>query len=294
MGRNSWINKSEFVVGLVILLILSWSMATGATPMSFHADRLSDTKIQFDNLELTIPAGASDQEMTVEHDDETYLNQFQLPFGFRKVSKPFLFGPHGMKFGNNKFLQAKIKIDEASLPPGYSFQSVKLYYINRETKRLELVAEQQIDPGTVTLEAKLKHFSSYVIGITPGWDGNGINPFMDYIHDGETSVTVNGLKHIVLKKIVSLQGRNGFDLNLVSMIYPFTNNPFTLSNMWYLGATYYDFNNKRLYFPNGSSYDANVTSGTSIDYGDVVFQVLKYQHYPDNYIKKRHANSNRQ
>ena len=50
-------------------------------------------------------------------------------------------------------------------------------------------------------------------GVSSSWDGNGINPFMDYVHNGDESVALYGLElNIFYTMLVSFKGR-GMDLN---------------------------------------------------------------------------------
>jgi RHS repeat-associated protein len=257
--RNKWLKIGILLIAVSILIISGLlSGAIRAEAKSFKPDPTRDTVLQLADLQLTIPAGATNREISVCQDD-TELNGIQLPYGFKAISKPYRFGPDGLKFPQNKNLLALIKIDLAALPEGYSLNLVKLYYINHETGRLEVVPDQRMNQETSTLEANLRHFSSYIAGVAPGWDGNGLNSYFDYINHGEESVLLYGSRPNVLSRMFSLAGRGGMDLNL-DRAYSFTGveptNPFFISNRWYWALLYYDIHNSKLYFPGGASYSA--------------------------------------
>jgi RHS repeat-associated protein len=60
---------------------------------------------------------------------------------------------------------------------------------------------------------KIRHFSDYVLGISAGWDGAGLNPFTDYITQGIETVNVYGHYDPQIRlKVYSIKGR-GMDLN---------------------------------------------------------------------------------
>jgi YD repeat-containing protein len=258
---------------IVILVLVTWgwfSSEAQAEGKTLKPDLIRDTVLQLADLQVQIPAGATDREISVSQDDAE-LTDIQLPYGFKALSKPYRFSPDGLKFQSEKNLLARINIDPAALPEGYSPDQVKLYYINHETRKLEVVPGQRINQETSTLEVKLQHFSSYVAGVAPGWDGNGLNPYMDYVSHGEENVLLCSLKPTVLSRMHSIPGRGGMDLNL-DRAYSFTgvdpSNPFFISNCWYWAMLYYDYDNSKLYFPGGASYTApNYSSG---EYGDCV------------------------
>jgi len=193
-------------------------------PQAHQAVRMS-----LADLEVEIPAGAAEQEISVETvaDD---LAGITKPRGFRAVGNIIRFGPHGMRFQKGKELRFRLKV-------AGEIQNARLYYINREKRRLEAV-ESRFDRNTRTLEAKLRHFSEYVPGVTPGWDGNGINPFVDIIN-GEETVQTATKKLMVRSNVLSLPGRG---LNTVLTRATSENPPeyLKISDHWYWDLPYYD------------------------------------------------------
>ncbi|HEX3045995.1 MAG TPA: FG-GAP-like repeat-containing protein, partial [Bacillota bacterium] len=102
---------------------------------------------------------------------------------------------------------------------------------------------------------------SWVPGVTPGWDGNGLAPFMDYVTQGEESVALNGLKLVINSPVLSLPGR-GMDLNLGWVYGPVDHsNPYKMFDRWYWDLPHYykspnDFSllGGSLTLPGGASY----------------------------------------
>ncbi|MCL6590304.1 MAG: hypothetical protein K6U80_10160, partial [Firmicutes bacterium] len=253
------------------------------TEKIFKADLQHETKVTFNNLEITVPAGALETEtdLSVSWGDPDYTG-IQKPWGFMAISKPFQFGPHGTRFKEGKPLKFKLKINPEDLPPGYSLYNARLFYINRELGRLEPVAGQSINPQTGILEAPFEHFSEYVPGVTSLWDGNGLNPFMDFISNGEEHVLVNGRQLSILSPVYSLKGR-GLDLNLerAYSLGPITSNwdsPFSISTNWYWSGIYVWGN--KLYMPGGASYRIPATSTSS----RIISEGTSFEVYRDNGI----------
>ena len=91
---------------------------------------------------------------------------------FRQWELPYRFGPHGLKFSKEKALKVRITVKQYRNPEGYSTDSLKLYYINRESGRLEKVDRQRLDLiNNEDLKPDLTHFSDYVVGsqLKLGW-----------------------------------------------------------------------------------------------------------------------------
>ncbi|TCL65253.1 YD repeat-containing protein, partial [Hydrogenispora ethanolica] len=253
--------KPTMKILLVIILLLGGiyyatpSLASPGEMRTFKLEKGRSGHVNFYGLEMDIPAGATDKELSVGWGDPD-LTQIQVPFGFRPVSQPYRFGPHGLKFQRGKAPIVRLKINADSLREGDSFRSVRLYYINREEKRLELTKNQQIDPVTGNIEAELDHFSEYVLGISSNWDGNGFCSNMDYVSDGEEHVLLNGLKLNILSPVFPLSGRGkmGFDLVRVYKGGGIdSSNPFYIAQGWYWAMPY--IYKERLYLANGASYD---------------------------------------
>jgi RHS repeat-associated protein len=272
----------KFLRNLVLIMIITITLGViqvspaqaDSLKKQFRLDKTRETKVSFDNLELTIPAGASQEEMSLEWGDDNLVG-ITLPHGFHALSKPFRFGPHGLQFTQDKEPQIKLKLDQNQA-------LVKLYYINRETKRLELVTEQQIDPSGY-LVAKLKHFSDYVPGVTPAWDGNGIVPYMDYVTNGDESINIFQLNLSINSKVFSLPGRGGMDLNLQ---FSYKNSPyydsskFNICSQWYWSMTHYDVDvqgNGKVYLPNGAAYAIPTWQYSYNCYYNGLYQTYRYE-----------------
>jgi hypothetical protein len=68
---------------------------------------------------------------------------------------------------------------------------IMTYYVNREKGILEAVPSRIVAArtgGDIRIEADIAHFSDYTIGVDNGWDGSGLDGFMDYMHSGNVSV----------------------------------------------------------------------------------------------------------
>jgi hypothetical protein len=217
---------------LLILLPVFPFIIQGREGIQFSAATSKTTTVQYGDLELTIPAGAAAQPMTVASTGLN-LNDIKKPYGVIILGPTYCFGPDRLVFGTGKSLGFKLKINSSMIPKGYSPASVKLFYINRQLGRLEEVRDQNINWQTGVLEAKLPHFSEYVPGIIPNWSGTGLNPWIDYISKGEENVCLNGLKLSINSQVLSLPGR-GLDLKLNrvynnSYTYNYRNDPFSIS-----------------------------------------------------------------
>lgn len=57
-------------------------------------------------------------------------------------------------------------------------------------------------------------------GVATSWDGSGLNPFQDYIHNGEEHILINSLKVASLHKFYSVKGRGiNFDFAFANTLY---------------------------------------------------------------------------
>jgi len=184
-------------------------------------------RLNLADLEVEIPAGAAEQEISVET-VEADLAGITKPRGFRAVGNIIRFGPHGMRFQKGKELRFRLKV-------AGEMQNARLYYINREKRRLEAV-ESRFDRASGVMEAKLGHFSDYVPGVTPGWDGNGIDPFFDITH-GEETVQTASLKLSVRSNVLSLPGR-GLNFTLTRATSEYAPEHLKISDHWYWDLPY--------------------------------------------------------
>ncbi len=218
----------------------------------FRADKDRTTKVVFNEMEIEVPAGAAEEELSVEWGNPE-LTGIKKPYGFKAIGRPYRFGPHGKKFAKGKHLKIRLNIQQLAGDNSYYTDDVQLYYINREKGRLEEVIGQKIDPVTYILEAPVRHFSEYVPGITTGFDDVGFEPYKDYVNNGEEKVSIGGLKLTIVSDIISLGekgsqlrlGRvywdNGLSIEKNSADYDFIgykkggvayNNPFAISKRW--------------------------------------------------------------
>jgi len=184
-------------------------------------------RLNLADLEVEIPAGAAEQEISVETVTDD-LAGITKPRGFRAVGNIIRFGPHGMRFREGKELRFRLKVTG-------DHQNARLYYINRQTNRLEAV-DSKFDRASGVMEAKLRHFSDYVPGVTPGWDGNGINPFFD-ITNGEETVQTTSLKLSVRSNVLTLPGR-GLNFTLTRATSENAPEHLKISDHWYWDLPY--------------------------------------------------------
>ena len=292
----------KFLRNFTLIMIITFTLGimqnspvqADSMKKSFRPDKTMETKVSFDNLELTVPAGVVNVPMTVERDVDLNLNGFERPSGLKVISELYKFGPRGLKFLPDKPLVGRFKIDPTTLPLGASLSIVRLYYINQDTKKLEVVEEQQIDQETGILEAKIRHFSTYVTAITVIWNGDGVNPFYDYVHHGDEHVSVYNQLLSVVSPVISLPGRGGLDLNLSRTYCPanyidnirgnININPFSISPSWSWAETYFDPMNQVLYLKDGTSYNIPViaagwtTPPVTYDYGSVKFIACQFNY----------------
>lgn|GEM_PF-1143410 len=231
-------NRRRSIFAIIVMgLVLSFCFQVWAKHDEGHYGRKTVrpsltqmTRFSLGDSEFVIPASATDREISVEM-VEPDLEGIRKPFGFRAVSKVYRFGPHGLKFSRGREIEFNIKLSEEN-------QKAKLYYINRETQCLERVDAQNIDQKNRVLKGKLKHFSEYVLGITPGWDGNGIIPFFDITHGDET-VQILTLNLIVRKNIISLPGR-GLNFTLARVYSARPVSVLKVDENWYWDLPYTD------------------------------------------------------
>jgi RHS repeat-associated protein len=221
------LNLAGWISLLGILLTISPALAApergeAGNRRSIRPQAHQAVRMSLNDLEIEIPAGAAEQEISVETvaDD---LAGITKPRGFRAVGNIIRFGPHGMRFREGKELRFRLKVTG-------DHQNARLYYINRQTNRLEAV-DSKFDRASGVMEAKLRHFSDYVPGVTPGWDGNGINPFFDITH-GEETVKVPDRTLSVRSTVLSLPGR-GINFNLVRATSEYPLECLKISDNWY-------------------------------------------------------------
>jgi hypothetical protein len=187
----------------------------------------------FHNLELTVPPGASHEEMSVSWGDPD-LTGIEIPFGVKLFSQyPYRFSPSGLKFSNEEKLRFCLKWDPLQYPGGFP-SGLQLYYLNRESRKLELVPGG-INEQTGDFEAEISHFSEYVPGITGNWLGDSLNPYADYVHAGEEHVGISNLSLIINSTVYSLPLRGGTQLNFTRVFRNqyMADNLFSISNNWY-------------------------------------------------------------
>lgn len=210
-------------------------------------------RVRFHELELEVPNNSSGEELSVGYGADNELSGIRVPRGFRALSRPYQFGPDGMRFKPGNLLKCRFKITPEMLPGGYQAEQVRLYYINRDSKRLEPVYDYVLHQDG-TFEAGIQHFSSYVPGVVPDWDGEGIAPYMDYINNGEESVSTCGLKLNILAPIYSLPGRGGLNFNLSRSYNPdaSTYDPFYICDNWNFDMLYYFQGG--IHIPGGGTY----------------------------------------
>ncbi len=254
--RIWWIALLCFVMISVIGVQMSWAEA----PQTFRGQKSKATKVSFRDMEIEVPAGADEATMTIENGDAD-LTGISKPRNFVMIGKPYRFGPHGKRFNKSNEIIARLPYDA----PG-----VRLYYINREKKQLEKVVGQRVNQQTQKLEAKLHHFSDYVLGISYGWDD--LTPFSSFIQNGEEKVETKNLVYTISSSIITLPGRGGktFDLRRSWRAgSSYSNNPFSIGATWNIAATPYWFNGN-IYLPSGECYDVisacenGIVSGISI------------------------------
>ena len=91
------------MVGVFAALLLVFLFATHFTVGAFRevktlvADDHQQKMVQFNNLQLIVPAGATKGKISVGWGDQN-LRGIKLPYGFKALSRPYRFGPHGLKF----------------------------------------------------------------------------------------------------------------------------------------------------------------------------------------------------
>ena len=178
--RIWWIALVCFVMISLIGVQMSWAEA----PQTFRGQKSKATKIHFREMEIEVPAGSDEATMTIENGAED-LSGIKKPKDFIMIGKPYRFGPHGKNFKKDKEPYIKIKLDQNIGVSSYLRQYIRLYYIDRDNKRVRLVPEVTLDVKNGILQGKLKHFSEYVPGIIAGWDEANLNPFTDFINNGE-------------------------------------------------------------------------------------------------------------
>jgi YD repeat-containing protein len=220
--------------GLVGALTFCAGMTAIASPEGVMLKRSAyeDSVTQFNRFKITVPAGAADREITVT-EVEPDLKGIRQPFNFKPVSKMFRFGPHGMKFSKGKELRFNLKLEAGQ-------EGARLYYINREKGRLDLVEGQSHRSKTNRLEARLRHFSDYIAGIESGWDGNGINPFSDYVTNGEETVSIASRKLQIRSNVITWKGPGGVEFNLTRAYGKCGVDELKISDDWYWDIPYFN------------------------------------------------------
>jgi YD repeat-containing protein len=128
--------------------------------------------------------------------------------------------------------------------------------INIGLRNLKQFAEKIFLYGSIFILLLTFTIPTHAATIEPQWNGDGLNPFIDFVNSGEENISIYGLSPTILSMVKSLQGRGRLDLNLkrsFSITIDKTN-PFAISEHWYWAMLYLDFVNYKLYFPDGDSY----------------------------------------
>lgn len=224
------------IVLTVLTSLFTLTADARAEGKRFRPDKNRATRVTFDQMELEVPAGAAEEELFVEWGDPD-LTGIRKPYGFRMIGRPYQFGPHGQEFAKDKPLKATIKVERNDLTKAEQSKIIRLFYINREEMRLEEV-KHKYDRNTGILQANISHFSDYVLGITAGWDGNGINPFFD-ISNGEETVSTTSLSLSIRSTVLSLPGR-GLNFNLIRASSENPIEALKISDNWYWDLPYVD------------------------------------------------------
>ena len=259
----------SFIITLLLILgCFSGLAAATVVTQTVNPDPSQTTYFTSDDLNLEVPAGATDQTITItEHDPD--LNGIKLPYGFQPIGKEFDFGPSGLQFPQDKLLKARFNLKKL-LPTRVNPNAVRLYYLNREKGILELVPEQQLDADG-NLVAHLAHFSSYIPAVNSPWNGDGINPFMDYVHEGEEHDNVYTLTDSIIATVYQLKGRGGMDLKLAMAYHSVIPNgdqadPLYICSGWHWDLPHVNSSNgtfDMLYLPGGTSFTTSGSNKTS-------------------------------
>ena len=251
--RIWWIALVCFVMISIIGVQMSWAEA----PQTFRGQKSKATKVAFRDMEIEVPAGVDEDELTVQNSDVD-LATIRKPRNFVMIGKPYRFGPDGKKFRKDRGLIGKISVTE---------RLAKLYYINYEKRQLEEVPDQKYNTKQKKLVVKFRHFSDYVLGVTSGWDGNGLTPFSNFIDNGDEKVETKNCRLFISSLIASIPGR-GFDLNLRRTYQmggdSISRYPLAISGGWRLALTPFLFLGK-VYMPTGDAYSLETNLINYID-----------------------------
>jgi RHS repeat-associated protein len=237
------------------------SLASAGEMRTFKLEKGRSAQFHIQDLDVEVPADAGVTEISAQ-EIETDLSGINVPPGF-KALRAFRFGPHGARFRSP--IKARLKFDAQMIPSGYSLDDVRLYYINREEKRLEILRGQIFSKEDSRLIALLTHFSDYTVGVAGGWDGKGINPFMDYTHNGPVYINLYERQPKIFMPMYSFpgKGRDTF-LELNSTYHGF------LDTSWNVSSLYFDMYSGTLYLPGGASYyiplDGPASANTTVTY----------------------------
>jgi RHS repeat-associated protein len=273
------------LLGGVLFTIQAAETGAGVTTetKSFKRDQTKETKISFDGIELTVPAGTENAEMTISRGNPD-LTGIEIPFGIKLFKTSYRFGPSGLKFSEEKKLKFRMKWNPEEYPGGLP-SGMNLYYINRASGKLELSAGA-INETTGDFEAEIAHFSEFVPGINSGFNGDGLNPYADYVHAGTEHVGISNLGLTVNYPVYSLPLRGGTQINFNRVFHNEPrNNPFSISNNWSWDLpSYYTLNSRfgpgKLIYKNGSI--------TRFEAGGTVYEVhwtgTPQNSIPDNYM----------
>ena len=234
---------------ILISLFLGLTQATFAQDTSYKFQRQlnKSTKFSFKNMEIDMPAGPFEGDMTIEEVDSD-LTGIKTPKSFATLGKTFRFGPHGMKFkkGTGPHIRIKIENKNGKLPLWMG--RVRLFYIDRDAGSLVVVPQTSIDSKKGVLQGRLDHFSDYILGVVSGWDGSNLNPFTDFINNGEEHIKIGSdsteLTNLsIVSRVASLKSR-GFDINLDRMYIARRD-----SEEWMIPSDYYSITGVNVFDP---------------------------------------------
>ena len=139
------------------------SLRAEVTQSGFQTNKAVTVKCE--NLEIQVPEGYNEKQLTVAIEKKPNLAQFKTPSGFVLISDLYKFGPTKLKLPSDKNILVKFKISSKMIPTGYKFQDLSIFYLNRKTKQIEEVYGQQWDSNKMMVSASLSYFKyDFVIG----------------------------------------------------------------------------------------------------------------------------------
>ncbi|HBE77563.1 MAG TPA: hypothetical protein DDW65_07230, partial [Firmicutes bacterium] len=188
-----------------------------------------DTKIEYENVVVGVPAGALSATKTLTitqvKDSDALVSKskginISPVYSFGAATSNSIADPAGVQFNKPVLVGIHYEL-KGEIQEHLQKNCLKAYYYNTKADNWEVVPESYVDPNTDTVYFFTKHFSMFSVqasaapGISPEQISNmGVSPGKSYFQNNQVNISYASGSASVLAKDFVLPGRGGLDLTI--------------------------------------------------------------------------------